>query len=225
MTFQPSNRRYQGAFLPHTDAAGRPQMITCRLADSLPRRVFQRLVRQASNHEQRKALFQQYFDRGRGACLLRHPEAAQIVIEAFKYYAGDHYRLIDWVVMPNHIHVVYDEPTKKVGKILKNWKGYTASQINKALDRSGQFWQRDYFDRYARDPIHLYNMSCYVMLNPVKAGLVDDPFEWPYSSIHDYRPEFKDDLRRWYRRWKSRFWRSVGPDVTRSGKQRSGAEA
>lgn len=138
--------------------------------------------------------------------MLRRPKAAQIVREALEFYNGDAYSLGDWVVMPNHIHVVYTRPTRPVGKICKDFKSYTGLVINRWIGESGPLWQRDFHDRYARDPGHLSNMGFYVLLNPVKAGLVEDPFDWEFSSIHDYEEGYKEDLRRWYRQWRERFW-------------------
>ncbi len=199
------DRMYKGAFLPHCEAGGRPQMITIRLHDSLPEKILAKLKQEADD-ERRRVLAQRYLDDGLGSCVLRRPKAAKIVEEALEFYDGDAYSLGDWVVMPNHIHFVYTRPERPVGKICKDFKSYTGLMINRLIGKSGQMWQRDYFDRYARDAGHLSNMRFYTLLNPVKAGLVDDPFDWEFSSIHDYPPEFKDDIRRWYRHWRKRFW-------------------
>jgi putative transposase len=210
MHFNPTDSMYRGAFLPHTDAMGRPQMITIRLADTIPKKIYRREIQKASNARERRAFAERYLDMGLGKCWLKVPENAQTVIETITFYDRKDYRLIDWVIMPNHIHVVYESPKLPIGKIAGRWKSYSAMVINKRIGCTGEsFWQRDFFDRYARDPIHLYNMSCYAILNPVKAGLVDDPFDWEYSSIHDYHPDFKDDLRRWYREYRSTFWNAI----------------
>ena len=210
MPYEPSDSMYKGAFLPHTDAGGRPQMITTRLSDSLPRDIFRSIKDKASCQAERRALTEQYLDDGRGHCWLGREDLAKIAANSLKFYDGKNYKLIDWVIMPNHIHLVYDKPRKSIGRIVGSYKSYTAQECNRLLERAGRsFWQRDYYDRYARDSLHLFTMSCYVILNPVKAGLVDDPFDWPYSSVHDYHPDFKEDLRRWYRSYKSSFWRSI----------------
>ncbi len=206
MTYQPSDQIYSGAFLPHTEAMGRPQMITFHLGDSIPREIYHQLTDEVSTPAERRRICERYLDRGRGRCWLNNKKIAGVVSQTLKFYDDSRYHLVDWVVMPNHVHVVYDRPAHPMGSIVKDWKSYSGQQCNRRLGRRGQFWRRDYFDRYARCPRHLFNMSCYVLLNPVKAGLVDDPFQWPFSSIHDYHPDFKEDLRRWYRDWKERFW-------------------
>ena len=203
------DRMYRGAFLPHCEGAGRPQMITTRLGDSLPKRVYRKIIAEAEDEKECRALAQRYLDEGRGKCHLKDREAAEVIAEGVRFYDAKRYDLVDWVVMPNHIHLVYQNPTDEVGDIARDLKSYTSSAINDRLERSGKLWQRDYFDRYARSPQHFSNMIFYTLLNPVRAGLVDDPFDWPFSSIHGYCAEFREDLRRWYRAWKERFWRAT----------------
>ena len=209
MSIGDRNRLYRGHYLPHCEAGGRPQIITFRLADSLPRSVYAEIRRNISSQDERRALAQRYLDGGRGRCYLRRSDVAEVVVGALKFYAPDRYQLVDWIIMPNHVHVVYEQPRASVGKIVEDWKGYTGSKINKILGREGAFWKIDYFDRYARDERHFSNMRFYTILNPVQAGLVSDPFDWPFSSVHDYHPDFKNDLRRWYRAWKRRYWNSL----------------
>jgi REP element-mobilizing transposase RayT len=55
--------------------------------------------------------------------------------------------------------------------LIRSWKGFTARQINKLLGRSGNFWQRDYFDRLIRDEKHFANCVRYIRRNPQKARL------------------------------------------------------
>ena len=53
----------------------------------------------------------------------------------------------------------------------------------------GKFWQEDYWDRYVRDEEHLQKIIHYIEWNPVKAGLVKSPEQWPFSSAR-YRDEY-----------------------------------
>ncbi|MBM3238695.1 hypothetical protein FJZ31_20575 [Candidatus Poribacteria bacterium] len=68
-------------------------------------------------------------------------------------------------------------------RITKGLKGYTAREINKLLDRTGQsFWQDESFDHWARDESGFYRVVDYIENNPVNAGLVNLPEEWRWSS-------------------------------------------
>ena len=111
--------------------------------------------------------------------------------------------------MPNHVHVLISDQFAPLGDILHGWKSYTSRRILEELDdrpESGSVWQRDYHDVLVKVPRHYHHVRCYIWLNPVRASLVDDPFEWPFSSVHDYPEDLKPSIRRWYRRWRNEFW-------------------
>ena len=87
--------------------------------------------------------------------------------------------------MPNDVHVVVEPGVgHSLGAIVHSWKSFSANQANRMLARSGPFWHRDYFDRYIRDEGHLQRTVDYVENNPVKAGVIPDAIDWPWSSRH-----------------------------------------
>jgi REP element-mobilizing transposase RayT len=126
---------------------------------------------------------------GHGACLLRDPRVAELVQRAFWHYDGARYRLLAWVVMPNHVHTLIEVWQTPLGRILKDWKSYTAKEANKLLGRKGTFWEDDFFDRYIRDEDHYRRAVRYIEDNPVKAGLVRLAVEWPWNSSRYRNPE------------------------------------
>jgi putative DNA methylase len=69
--------------------------------------------------------------------------------------------------------------------IMHSLKSYTAHRANELLGRSGQFWQHESYDHWVRDEDELERIVCYIVGNPVVAGLVKHPHEWYYSSAHD----------------------------------------
>ena len=48
---------------------------------------------------------------------------------------------------------------------MKSHKSYTAHEANKMLNRKGQFWMQEYFDRYIRDDAHFRNTVRYIENN------------------------------------------------------------
>ncbi len=129
-------------------------------------------------HQQLEA----YLDKGRGVCHLRNSEIAALVDSAFRFYHGKHYDLPAWVVMPNHVHALFQVGETPLGKIVKQFKEYTAREANKLLKRRGQFWADDCWDTYMRDAEHELKTRRYIESNPVKAGLVQIAKDWPWSS-------------------------------------------
>jgi REP element-mobilizing transposase RayT len=111
---------------------------------------------------------------GHGACHLSDARCAPIVANAIKHFDGDRYVVYAWVVMPNHVHVVFRaSPGHDLADILHSWKSFTAKECNKVLGRSGEFWQREYFDRIIRDRSDFERRLQYTLANPVTAGLVN----------------------------------------------------
>ena len=183
-------------YLPHWDFADSVQAVTFRLADSLPGKVVNEWKKelkvmlkspetqtsrmaQADLH-QRIAHFE---DAGHGSCLLSALEYAEIVQKSLIQSHGSTYKLIDWCVMPNHVHVLFrmlDDTS--LGNIVKRWKAMSAIQINRLAHQSGSLWMCDYHDRFIRDLDHLDHAKAYIRNNPVKAGLCKRPEDWRFSS-------------------------------------------
>lgn len=128
-------------------------------------------------------LIDKYEDAGYGQCFLGNPEVACMVQDAMKYLDGKQYSLLEWCIMPNHIHMLVQlAEHASLSNIMQTLKSYTAKQANRILCRKGQFWEREYFDRYIRDYEHYKRVVNDIASNPVKAGLVDSPEEWPWRG-------------------------------------------
>jgi len=176
---------YSRGYLPHFDHPGLVQGITFRLADALPAPVVESLAMEfkKSTDLAKRARMEHFLNAGYGACYLRDPRIGRLVEDALLYFDGERYRMIAWVVMPNHVHALIETVDRyPLHAILHSWKSYTASQANQILGRSGKFWYPEYFDRYIRDEGHLARAVDYIHENPVKAGLVENAEDWAFSS-------------------------------------------
>ena len=190
---RPHKAWHSRGYLPHLDQPGTIQSLTFRLSDSVPADIISLWKRElaltgdeASDDprcaELRKRI-EHYSDQGHGACWLRDERIASRVEEALFHFDGARYRLLAWVVMPNHVHVLIEAlPGFPLADIVHSWKSYTAKQANKTLERTGAFWMPDYFDRYVRDEQHLAAATTYIEQNPVQAGLVRSAGDWQWSS-------------------------------------------
>lgn len=124
-----------------------------------------------------------WLDGGGGGSSLASPDRAQIVSQSLHAFAGQRYDLHAWFVMPNHVHALLTlREGFRLGDVIKSWKTFTARKINRASGADGSFWATDYFDRYMRDEADFENMIAYIESNPVAAGLVPKPEDWPWSS-------------------------------------------
>ncbi len=112
-----------------------------------------------------------------GACVLKRPELAQIVSDSLLYFDGDRYRMGDFIVMPNHVHMLAAFPTADVmEKQFDSWMHYTARLINRELGTRGRFWQQEPFDHLVRSPEQYDYLRRYIRENPTKANLRSHEF-------------------------------------------------
>jgi len=194
--------------LPHLKREGGTYFVTFRLAGTLPAEVLGQLkaerdailtqaqaAKRPLTWQEQEELFRWYstrvdgyLDAGHGDCWLRRPELADLVAGALRFHIGQRFELLAWVVMPNHVHaVVRPLPGWTLSEILKSWKGFSAREANKLLQRTGtSFWQEESYNHLIRDDEDLQRHCHYTTMNPVNAGLCATPESWPWSSL--YRP-------------------------------------
>ena len=113
-----------------------------------------------------------YLDGCHGACILRNPAFAEVLLEGWKFFDGLRYELGDLVVMPNHVHVLL---TPLVGfeleDILRSQKRHGAKECNRLLSLSGPLWLKHSYDHIVRDAKELLAFQGYIARNPEKAKL------------------------------------------------------
>jgi putative transposase len=86
--------------------------------------------------------------------------------------------------MPNHAHILV-LPLVPLSVFMKWLKGIMARQANELLNRTGQpFWQDESFDHYVRSEHQFNQITNYIEMNPVQAGLLQRPDLWHWSSAN-----------------------------------------
>ena len=181
------SRMHTRGYLPHVDAGGLTQFVTFRLADSMPQDLLDKWRSELESGEitdadMRKRI-EQFLDSGYGSCCLRDHRVSVMVRDTLLKWNGIRYRLIAWVIMPNHVHLLIElSEGFSLSEIMHSIKSYTAHEANKILERKGRFWSVESFDRYIRDVRHFRNVVEYIENNPVKAGLCGRAEEWEFSS-------------------------------------------
>ena len=167
--------------LPHIHPDGAHLFVTWRLYGSLPIAppdVIYATPGHAFAAEDR-ALGQ-----GHGWLWLSDTRVARQMVEAIRI--GENrkqlYELQAWVVMPNHVHMLI-LPRVALPRITHWIKGTTAKEANSLLGRTGEpFWQDESYDHWVRNEREFQRIVAYIEENPVSAGLVTKPEDWPWSS-------------------------------------------
>ena len=194
--------------LHHLKREGASYFVTFRLAGTLPQDVLLRFkaerdaimaqaraAKRPLTWQEQEELFRwyssrvdKYLDAGHGDCWMRRAEIAAVVAGAIKFHANERFDLHAWVVMPNHVHAMLrPRPDWTLSEILKSWKGFSAREANRILNRTGTtFWHVESFDHAIRDEDDLHRCCSYTTANPASAGLCKQPEDWKWSSA--YRP-------------------------------------
>jgi len=134
---------------------------------------------------EKRILYEHTLDAAYGKCWLRLPAIAEVVVEAILWRDGREYDLCAWVVMANHVHLVFRQRDGwPLAVVMRRLKSYSALQANRLLGRSGAFWGREYWDTMLKFDEHLERAVQYVICNPVNAGVVDEPQKYRYSSAY-----------------------------------------
>lgn len=116
-------------------------------------------------------------DECHGRCVLRRADLARVVADSLLHFDGDRYELTDFVVMPNHVHLLVAFPDEEsMLRQCESWKHYTATKINRALLRQGRFWQQESFDHLVRSPDQYTYLRRYIAENSRRARLADGDF-------------------------------------------------
>ena len=192
--------------LPHWSQAGTICFITWRTKDSIPRPVLNRwyadrdnwlrkhgikpqtltwkLELQSLDSDLRGEFVRTFSDRWHrqldschGKCVLRAPSIAQIVADSLHKFDGERYELTDFIVMPNHVHLLaaFASEEGMLGQC-NSWKHFTARQINLQTKGSGEFWQQDGFDHLLRSEDQFFAIRKYIALNGERAHLSPESY-------------------------------------------------
>lgn len=90
-------------------------------------------------------------------------------------------RMLAWVLMPDHAHWLLQlGGTADLSGTVNRLKSASARSANRVLGRSGPLWQRAFHDHALRAEDDLPAIARYVVANPVRAGLVQRAWDYPF---------------------------------------------
>lgn len=116
-----------------------------------------------------------------------------------------------WVVMTNHVHLIISTKTNTISSLVRDIKKFNSKQILEAIGKSDeesrkewmlnmfryagsgnannkeyQFWKQDYHPVELSDSYRCEQRLNYLHENPVRSGMVWEPWQYKYSSAIDY---------------------------------------
>ena len=123
----------------------------------------------------------------------RDSRMANLFLETlFHYRKQGGYRLHDFVLMPDHFHIILT-PSEKLSleQSVQRIKGGFSFHAGKATHARSEIWQRSFTHHLILNTEDLEHHREYVLQNPVRARLVSKPEDYPYSSV---QPRFRMDI-------------------------------
>ena len=131
-----------------------------------------------------------------------------IVLSAIRYWDGLRWEVYAAVVMPDHVHSLARPLEKEnsgrwdLGELLHSVKSFSAHEILKkrrvsslegpASRQPSSIWQDETYDRWMRDDDEVHEKVSYIIGNPVKSGLVEEPENYPWLYIRFSQDDRRD---------------------------------
>ena len=111
-------------------------------------------------------------------------EAKDSILESIKFYHGSKINLYSAVVMPDHVHFLFQLLDGNLSELLHSIKSFSANQINKLMGRSGILWQTESYDHIVRDGKEFFHVINYIHRNPIKKNLCGEyeKYQWRWVS-------------------------------------------
>ncbi|GAB2832126.1 REP-associated tyrosine transposase [Ferruginibacter profundus] len=136
----------------------------------------------------------------------------EIMIESLQYCQQQKEMVLHaWIIMTNHVHLIISSNNNKLENIVRDLKKYTSKQIIKSIKENNsesrkewmlnifrytgqgnsnnkdyQFWKQDYHPVELNTTEKIQQRLNYLHENPVRSGLVWEPWHYKYSSAIDY---------------------------------------
>ena len=116
--------------------------------------------------------------------LFQRDQVAELMVATFfKYRDAGEFDLHEYVVMPNHIHLLLSiDDQQRLSRVIQLIKGGFSHCLRENGIAFRAVWEQRYYERRVRDENELAEFSHYIRQNPVRKGLVERAEDYPYSS-------------------------------------------
>jgi putative transposase len=103
------------------------------------------------------------------------------------------FELRAWVILNDHFHIMVVPETINISNLMHSIKLSFSMNYRKMHNCSGSIWQKRFWDHLIRDEEDYYQHLNYIHYNPVKHGYVKNVFDYPHSSITNFKDLYSDN--------------------------------
>jgi REP element-mobilizing transposase RayT len=140
-------------------------------------------------------LYHVYNRFARGEGVFADPEEAVEFAELLREVkVRDGLMVYAWALLSNHFHLTVRTSAVPLSRSMQRLQGGYAKRFNRRWGRTGPLWQSRYQARYIDSQAYFERVVLYIHLNPVRAGLVDDPAAQVFCGHRELETRIRDPL-------------------------------
>lgn len=110
----------------------------------------------------------------------------KMIEENLKYYSHFNYKLLEYCLMKNHVHLLIKTDTCPLGCFMRRLNSKYTLYYNRKYNYVGHLFQGRYYSEIIEDNSQLLEVSRYIHLNPVRAKICNNPKDYIWSSYKNY---------------------------------------
>lgn len=120
------------------------------------------------------------------------PAERDLVCQVLRRGAGERHRLLAFVVMDDHVHVLVQPTNGPIDRLTHSWKSFTAHELQRLHRRAGPVWQEESVERVIRNEEELRQKAEYIIGNPWKRWPFIKGYAWVWEVGAPAPPEVPD---------------------------------
>ena len=131
----------------------------------------------------------------RGEDVFADPEEATEFVERLREVKDrDGFTVFAWSLMSNHFHLALRTSSVTLSRTMLHIQGGFSRDFNRRWGRTGPLWQSRYKAKLIDDPGYLSRVITYIHLNPVRAGLADEPSAYSFAGHRELMGRVRSPL-------------------------------
>jgi putative transposase len=131
----------------------------------------------------------------RAACFVEQEDRASYLFQLRRHLRSTGILLHAYCLMTNHVHLlVTPVQADSCARLMKAVNQLHSQYMNRRYGRTGTLWEGRFKSCPIEAETYLLNCYRYIELNPVRAGIVDDPAAYPWSSYNTNAGDVRDEF-------------------------------